>query len=107
MGHLLWHEHRGSHIRYRVGDRLRAGKIRRIQIVTKIEPDRTDWSTVAQTDPDGMGNVVVVAQVGGALLLAELRVLLSPAQQVMQHVMPGVKHVPCILKHREAEVVAE
>ena len=54
-----------------------------------------------------MGNVVVVTLARGARLLAELRVLLPPAQQVVQHIAPVREHVAGIVKDREADVVLE
>jgi len=88
-----------------VGDRLDTGKRRWIKIVPEIEAHRTDWRLVAQPYSKRMRYVVIVALACGELVQAEIRVLLVPAQQAVQHVPAVGKDIPSILKKHEAQVV--
>jgi hypothetical protein len=54
-----------------------------------------------------MGNIAIVTLAGGALLQTQLRVLLAPAKQVVQHAPAIGKDVPGVLKNGEADIVLE
>ena len=90
-----------------VSDGLRTRKRRWIKIVPEIKAHRTDWRLVAQPDPDRVRDITIVALAGSALLQAELRILLVPAKQVVQHVSPIGKDVPSVFEKCETEVVLE
>ena len=89
----------------RISARLTAGECRGIQVISKIEADRADWSFVANTDSNRMGNIRVIALRCSAVLLAQLRILLPPAQQVMQHVMTTDEDIAGIVENGQAEIV--
>ncbi len=52
-----------------------------------------------------MRDITVIALVGRAWLQAELRVLLVPAQQIIQHVLAVGEDVSGIFENSEAKVV--
>src|SRR5271165_484941 len=89
------------------GRRLATGKCWRIQIVAEIEAHRTDRCPVTDPYPYRVGDITVIALGSGARLQAELRVLLAPAEEVVQHVPAIGKDVPRVLENGEAEVVLE
>src|SRR5271167_4738750 len=67
------------HLAIEAGGRLATRKCRRIQIVPEIEAHRADGRLVADPDSHRVRDIAVVALAGGALLQAELRILLVPA----------------------------
>src|SRR5580698_5945622 len=90
-----------------IGDGLRTRKRRWIKIVPEIEAHRTDRCLVAQPDPDRVRDITIVALAGSALLQAQLRVLLAPAQQIVQHILAIGKDISSIFENHEAHVVLD
>src|ERR1700733_1180907 len=90
-----------------IGDGLRTWKRRWIKIVPEIEAHRTDWCLVAQPDTNRVRNITIVALAGSALLQAELRILLPPAQQIVQHILAIGKDISSIFENDEAHVVLD
>src|SRR5580658_9945641 len=88
-----------------VGDCLGTWKRRWIKIVPEIEAHRTDRSLVAQHDPYRVRDITVVALAGSALLEAQLRILLAPAQQIVEHILASGKDISSIFENDEAHIV--
>ena len=88
-----------------IGDRLRTWKCRWIKIVSEIETHRADRRLVTDSDPGRVRNIAIVALAGSALLQAELRDFLAPAQQIVEHVPAVGKDIACVFKNHEAHVV--
>ena len=84
---------------------LTTGKRRRIQIVPEIKAHRANRGLVAYAYPEGVRNVAVVTLQGAAVLRAQARVLLTPAQQIVKQLMAVGKHVAGVVKDHKADVV--
>src|SRR5258707_14658790 len=89
----------------RGGHSLRAGKRRWIEVISKIEANWSDWRLVAYTNPNGVGNVVVVTLCRGGGLQASLGIFLLPALQIIQHIAPIGEDVAGVVKYGKTQVV--
>ena len=85
--------------------RLHARKCRWVQIVAEIKPHRSDGCFITYANPNGVRNIAVVALVGRALLKAQFRIFLPPAQQVVQHLLSVGEDVAGIMKDSETNIV--
>ena len=90
-----------------IGDRLSAGKSRWIKIVPEIETHRTDRCLVAQPDPNRVRDITIVALARGALLQTQLRILLAPAEHIVQHILASGKDISGIFENDETHVVLD
>src|SRR6266550_193496 len=85
--------------------RLQTRKCRWIQIVAEIESHRSNGSFITYANSDGVRNIAVVALAGRALLKAQFRIFLPPAQQVVQHLVSIGEDVAGIMKDSETNIV--
>jgi len=85
-------------------DRLKAGERGRVEIVSEIEPHRTNRRFVPHPDSDGMSDIGKVALRRSALLQTGLSVFLPPTPQVVQHVMTICENIAGVVKNHKAQV---
>src|SRR5437660_11568692 len=64
---------------HRIGNCLKTGKCRRIQIVSEIQANRADGCLVMHSHTDRVRNVVEIALGVGVLVHAEVGIFLTPA----------------------------
>src|ERR1700691_3104744 len=88
-----------------IGDRLGTRKCWWIKIVPEIKTHRTDRCLIADPDPGRMRDIAIITLAGSALVQAELRVFLAPAQQVVQHIPAIGEDISSVFENNEAHVV--
>src|SRR5262249_21893717 len=84
---------------------LATGKRSRIQIVSEVEPYRTNGCFIAYTKSDSVGNIVVVAQFGGVGFCARLGIALAPVAKAVNHVASAGEYIPHVMEDSETDVV--
>src|SRR5215470_3366816 len=91
---------RGEHRR-----RLATWKCWRIQVIAEIEAHRPQGRFVSDANANSLRNIVEITLSGGCVLQTQLRVLLLPPCETMDHLVTRIEHVAGVMEEREAQVV--
>src|ERR1700757_993338 len=84
-----------------VGNRLKTGIRRWIQIVPEIEADRTDGSLVVHPQAERVRNVTEVALGIGLFMHAGAGTFLAPAEEVVHHIAGLGEHIAHVMENYE------
>ena len=108
MSGALKAKHSGRDAGLRVGRNVViARKDRWIQIVSDVKAQRPDGRLITHAHTDCMREVVVTALQMRALVDADVRVGLMPAQQALDHFLGPREHVPHIVKDGKSDTVIQ